>query len=97
MFFYMAQPLLLDKCTIGETDMSAKQRSRLINLNRVLIFALTVGGLLMDGLQLADLLCTLALIVWLWLPLCTRLESHLLHWVDGKHGLGRSARTSPSL
>ena len=57
--------------------MNARQRNRLMNLNRVLIFALTLGGLLLDGLQMADLLCTLALFVWLWLPLCTRLEVHL--------------------
>ena len=49
--------------------MNARQRNRLMNLNRVLIFALTLGGLLLDGLQIADLLCTLALFVWLWLPL----------------------------
>ena len=49
--------------------MNTRQRNRLINLNRVLIFVLTLVGLLMDGL--------LALIVWLWLPLCTRLEVHL--------------------
>jgi hypothetical protein len=57
--------------------MNARQRNRLINLNRVLIFVLSLGGLLMDGLQISDLLCTLALIVWLWLPLCARLEVHL--------------------
>jgi hypothetical protein len=66
--------------------MNARQLNRLININRVLIFTLTTGGLLLDGLQLADLLCTLALFVWLWLPQCTRLEAHLLHWIDGKHG-----------
>jgi len=73
--------------------MNAKQRSRLIHLNRALIFVLTLGGLLMDGLQIADLLGTLALFMWQWLPLCTRLESHLLHRIDVKHG---SAGTSPS-
>jgi hypothetical protein len=57
--------------------MNARQRNRLINLNRLLILVLTLVGLLMDGLQISDLLCTLALIVWLWLPLCTRLEVHL--------------------
>ena len=57
--------------------MNARLRNRLINLNRVLILVLTLVGLLMDGLQISDLLCTLALIVWLWLPLCTRLEVHL--------------------
>ena len=66
--------------------MNARQRSRLIHLNRALIFVLTLLGLLSDGLQVADLLGTLALFMWLWLPLCTRLESHLLHRIDGMHG-----------
>ena len=72
--------------------MNARQHSRLININRGLIFALTLGGLLMDGLQLADLLCTLALFVWLWLPLCTRLETRLLQRIDTRQG---AARASP--
>jgi hypothetical protein len=76
--------------------MNARQRNRLISINRVLIFALTLSGLLMDGPQLADLPCTLALLVWLWLPLCTRLELHLLHWIDGYQGSGGSPRISPS-
>lgn len=66
--------------------MNARQRSRLIHINRVLIFALTLSGLLLDGLQIADLLCTLALFVWLWLPLCARLEAQLLHWIAARHG-----------
>ena len=66
--------------------MNARQRNRLIHLNRALIFVLTLGGLLMDGLQFADLLGTLALVVWLWMPLCTRLEVQLLHRIDGKRG-----------
>ena len=77
--------------------MNARQHSLLIDLNRVLIVTLTLGGLLMDGLQLADLLCTFALFVWLWLPQCTRLEARVLHWVDGKRGSAGSARPSPSM
>ncbi|MDJ0872854.1 MAG: hypothetical protein QNJ87_13935 [Gammaproteobacteria bacterium] len=77
--------------------MNARQRCRLINLNRVLIFALTLGGLLLDGLQLADSLCTLALFVWLWLPVCTRLKVHLLQRIDEKLGSAKSAKTSPSM
>jgi hypothetical protein len=77
--------------------MNARQRSLLMNLNRVLIVVLTLGGLLMDGFQIADLLCTVALLVWLWLPLCTRLEARLLYWVNGKHGSARPAGTSPSM
>jgi hypothetical protein len=57
--------------------MNARQRNRLMNLNRVMIFVLTSGGMLLDGIQIADLLCTLALFVWLWMPLCTRLEAYL--------------------
>ena len=74
--------------------MNARQRNHLVNLNRILIFVLTLIGLLLDGLQIADLLGTLALFMWLWLPLCTRLESHLLRRIDEKHG---SAGTSPSM
>lgn len=43
--------------------MNARQRSFLINLNRVLIFTLTLTGLLMDGFQRSDLPCTVALVV----------------------------------
>jgi hypothetical protein len=63
--------------------MNARQCSRLVNINRRVILALTVSGLPMDGLQLADPPCTLA--VFVWLPLCTRLEAHVLHWTDQRH------------
>jgi len=71
--------------------MNVRQHSRLININRGLIFALTLGGLLMDGLQFADLLCTLALFVWLWLPLCTRLEARLIQRMDTRQGATRAS------
>lgn len=66
--------------------MNTRQRSFLVNLNRVLILALTSMGLLMDGLQRSDLPCTIALLVWLWLPLCTRVESKLLEWAGRRRG-----------
>ena len=75
--------------------MNAKQRSFLVNLNRALIFVLTLIGLLMDGMQLADLPCSIALLVWLWLPLCTRLETKLVRWVGSKGGHVGSAKASP--
>ena len=74
--------------------MDTKQSSSLMNLNRALLFILTLVGLLMDGLQIVDLLGTLALVVWLWLPLCTRREVHLLHRIDGKNG---TVGTSPPM
>ena len=75
--------------------MTTRQSNRLNNINRVLILALTMTGLLLDGLQLADLPCTLAVLVWLWLPLCARLEAHLLHWIHHSQNSGHLARTSP--
>lgn len=75
--------------------MNAKQRCLLVNLNRVLIFALTLAGLLMDGFSYADLLCGLALFVWLWLPHCTRVEASLLQWARGKRSHDGAAGMSP--
>lgn len=67
--------------------MSNKQRSLLSNFNRSVIFALTLLGLLLDGYQRADLPSTLALVVWLWLPLCARLEAKLLTRVNAGRAL----------
>ncbi len=61
--------------------MNTKQRSLLVNLNRLLIFALTVTGLLIDGFQIADLPYGIALVVWLWLPYCARAEARVLSLV----------------
>jgi len=61
--------------------MSRKQRSYLSNVNRLIIFLLTVVGLLMDGFQPSDVFCTVALIVWLWLPLCTRVEAKAIDYI----------------
>lgn len=63
--------------------MSARQQSHITSFNRVLIYALTIGGLLMDGPQIADLPCALALCIWLWLPYCSRLVTQLLKRIDG--------------
>lgn len=47
--------------------MKVEQRSLLINLGWLLIFTLVFSGLLMDGPQFADMLCPVALYMWLWL------------------------------
>lgn len=65
--------------------MDTRQCNRLKQLNRVLILALTLTGLLLDGLQLADLPCGIALVVWLWLPQCLRLEAQLLRHIQTRH------------
>jgi hypothetical protein len=53
--------------------------------------------MLMDGPRVADLPCALALLVWLWLPLCTRLEARVLQRLIGRHGSTESMRTPASL
>ena len=62
--------------------MSRKQRSYLSNMNRMIIFSFTVVGLLMDGFQISDIPCTIALVVWLWLPLCTRIEAKAIDYIS---------------
>ena len=64
--------------------MSHKQRGYLSNLNRMIIFSLTVAGLLMDGFHSSDIPCTIALIVWLCLPLCTRIEAKAISFINTK-------------
>jgi len=75
--------------------MSTRQRSFLVNLNRTLIFVLTLTGLLLDGIQLADVPVSIALLVWLWLPLCTRLEANLVRWLGHKSGHAGAVQRSP--
>ncbi len=60
--------------------MSHEQQSYLSNVNRMIIFLLSAAGLFMDGLQSSDILCTVALIVWLWLPTCTRIEAKAINY-----------------
>ena len=76
--------------------MNTSQRNLLVNLNRAAIFTLTSAGLLMDGYQSSDLPCTAALFLWLWLPLCTRLECHLLQWLRRQYRQTRSTNLSSS-
>jgi hypothetical protein len=62
--------------------MNSRQRHRLIDLNRSLIFGLTLGGLLMDGLQASDLPGTGSPLLWRWLPVRTRMELGLVRWAS---------------
>jgi len=62
--------------------MSRKHRSYLSNVNRMVIFLLSVAGLLMDGFQSSDVPLTIALIVWLWLPTCTRIEAKAIDFIS---------------
>lgn len=62
--------------------MSRKQRSYLSNMNRMIIFSLTVAGFFMDGFQFSDIPYTIALVVWLWMPLCTRIEAKAIDYIS---------------
>ena len=55
--------------------MNRRQESQLIkHLNRIFIAGLSFAGMLLDGLQCADVVMELAVILWLWMPECLRLE-----------------------
>ena len=63
--------------------MTLKQENRLINnINRILIAALSLIGMTLDGAQCADFLLELAVVMWLWLPEWRRWEIGLLHCVE---------------
>ncbi len=72
--------------------MSAKQRNLLVNFNRVLILGLALAGLLMDGYQAADIPTALALLVWLWLAMCARVEAKVLSRVCHRYTSTRDGR-----
>lgn len=59
--------------------MTKRQESQLIShLNRMVVAALSVGGMVLDGFQGADAVLALALALWLWMPECRRFEIQLL-------------------
>ncbi len=57
--------------------MTTKQRYQLTNINRLMIFSLTVVGLVMDWPQAADLFFSVASCIWLWMPGCMRMQVQL--------------------
>jgi len=59
--------------------MSHTQQRYLSNMNRLIIFILSLSGLLMDGFQTADILCSIAVIIWLWLPYCIEIEANIIN------------------
>jgi hypothetical protein len=62
--------------------MNVKLQSRLTNLNKLLVFVLSLGSLLMDGLQSDDIPCISALYIWLWMPFFTHQQVLFLHWIE---------------
>lgn len=57
--------------------MEQRRRQFLMQLNRVAILVLSVFGMSMDGFEAADAVLALALVIWLWMPLCIKLESRV--------------------
>lgn len=59
--------------------MSRRQEKRVLrHLHRALIALLTLLGVLLDGLQPADLALQAAAVIWLWSPELQALEDGLL-------------------
>ncbi|MDP2565816.1 hypothetical protein [Pseudoalteromonas marina] len=55
-----------------------REKGVIHNLNRILIAALSLSASFMDGVSLQDFLFFVALVLWLWLPECDRIEERLL-------------------
>jgi len=48
----------------------------------MLIVLITTSGFLSDGFQIADIYYFVALILWLYLPECDRIESHIFKKIN---------------
>ncbi len=60
--------------------MTKRQESRLINHgHRSLIAGLSFAGMLLDGVQCADIVLEVAVVLWLWMPECRRIEFTILN------------------
>jgi hypothetical protein len=58
-----------------EAMMTTRRQTQLLEQgNRGLIALLSLGGMLLDGAQGADLLLQIAVILWLWAPELRRIE-----------------------
>jgi hypothetical protein len=60
----------------NELSEIARHRA-LLNVNRVLILVVTIGGQLMDGFQGPDLAGAVTVAAWLWLGTCARFEAKI--------------------
>lgn len=74
--------------------MNTRARSLLVTINRVCVLILSLTGLLMDGIQPADLPSGIAIPVWPWLPLWARIEDGLLGAM-ARATAGRGPGTGP--
>lgn len=64
-------------CTTAEKNL-------IHNVNRVLVCALSVAAMTMDGLQVSDAPLIASLIMWLSLAECDALEGQLLDWLQSR-------------
>ncbi|MDX1453443.1 MAG: hypothetical protein R3183_12865 [Oleiphilaceae bacterium] len=55
-----------------------KEKRAISHFNRIMIGIAGIAGLLMDGFQGGDSLCTLSMLFWLWQSECNVVEEKLL-------------------
>lgn len=63
-----------------------REKGVIHNVNRIVIAVLTIIASAMDGLNFQDLLFTISLLLWLWLPECDRIEAKILSHFKGERG-----------
>jgi len=61
-----------------------REKGIIHNINRLVIAGLSIIASTWDGLSTPDLLFTIALILWLWLPECDRIEEKILDYFKNK-------------
>ena len=60
--------------SLRQSDSRKKVKTSLHQVNRLLIAALSILGILLDGWMFADLLVAMVVIQWLWLDECDAIE-----------------------
>lgn len=63
---------------------SQRQQQKIHNLNRLLIATLSCAGFAMDGIDSSDVLFTISLLLWVWLPECDVVEGKLFDMLSQK-------------
>lgn len=61
-----------------------REKGVIHNVNRIVIAGISIIASLLDAISLSDLLFAMAIILWLWLPECDRLEERLYDYYKNR-------------
>lgn len=61
-----------------------REKGVIHNVNRLVIAGISIVASLLDGFSAQDILFSVAIVLWLWLPECDRLEERLYDYCKAK-------------